>query len=211
MSVKEALRDWKTEAMEMVQYTPDCNALFKKRFWLLFNYNLFHHIDGTAIGFTDHKFCVWKQDIGTLLSSLVALETEPGDVDSSSLPPWADPVNAGSYKSAAAARLRGILQLIPTYRYLEIDTEMENGIMFIRKRVSILVPQHTLFTAVGKLTGKTYVSRSDMTVRPVEAWMYVGSPKYFNSDGTSVDAGYLFKPAKLSRPKSFWIGDFYTV
>jgi hypothetical protein len=53
--------------------------------------------------------------------------------------------------------------------------------------------------------------RDEMSVIPIEAWMYVGSPQYFNNDETSVDAGYLFKPAKLTRPKSFWIGDFYTV
>lgn len=206
--LKEELLDWNTEALAESQFTPDCEELFKRDFWLLFNYNLFQFEYGAAIGFTDHKFRVWKQDIGSMLPHLVALEAQPDDVASHDIPPWADPFNAGAYQRTPTARVRGILEILPSTEYLKIDTIMQNGIMFIRKRVDILIPQHTIMRVNEEFKLSSF--RSEMTVIPMKVWMYVGSPQYFNNDETSVDAGYLFKPAKLTQPKSFWIGDFYT-
>jgi hypothetical protein len=198
-------RNWNVQALMTSKYTPDCNHLFTRSHWYYFDYDMFHS-PNQAIGFTDNKYRVWQKDLGTVSSGLVALEAKPTDAEIKSAPSWADPP---THRIAYPARVRGILRLLPTADYLKLDTDVENGVMFIRKHVNILVPQHTVMRIQVGNSPKYF--RSEMSVRNMRAWMYVGSEEYFNSDDTGIDAGYLYKPARLTRPQSLWIGDFYTV
>lgn len=208
---------WNTAALIRAKYTPDADRLYTRRCWWHFNYDVRESAEQTYIGFTNDEYCVWRKDLGTLGYGHVALAATPTDIRSNSnVYAWSDPaLGRGSYNFAPAARVRGCLELLPTSDYFQLDTDLENGVVFERKRVRVLIPLQTIITKVTR-KGKTYQER-EMFVKSIMAWMYVGSAKYFsegrpNDKGElegAIDAGYSYDVANISRPASFWIGDFY--
>jgi hypothetical protein len=212
------LETWNTAALVRSKYTPDASHLYTKRCWWHFNYDERSSVEQRYIGFTNDEFCVWRKELeDNSVYGHVALEAKSTDISSrSNLYSWSDPsLSKGSYTFAPSARVRGCLELLPTSDYFQLDTDLKNGVVFDRKRVRVLVPLQTIITKTTK-KGKVYYER-EMFVKSVMAWMYVGNEKYFsegqpNEKGElvgAIDAGYSYDIANISRPASFWIGDFY--
>ncbi len=79
------------------------------------------------------------------------------------------------------ARIQGELYGVRPSRFLTLDKEKENGYTFIRKRVTV----------------DALCFNPQEVVVPVESWMYLGNPDYWNS---RVDNGYNYS---ISKPRAY--------
>lgn len=201
---------WNTAALVRAKFTNDADLLHTRTHWLHFNYDAFTSEGERAIGFTNDEFCVWRKELGQYGYGHVALQPTAKDRRvSDNVFCWSNPTQSkGSYTFAPAARVRGVLERLPTADYFQLDTDLQNGVVFERRRVSILTPMQTIIFKKSKRTGKEYQVR-EMFVRSVFAWMYVGVEKAFSEGEGAIDAGYSYDIARISHPESFWIGDFY--
>lgn len=155
-------------ALMDVQYTDDMWYLSRFRYQWLFVWDRFMSIhDGKiegakfCISYTSNNYQMFKKDLGEQ-SYPIILRSRLKDVK----PPWALPTPGFAHK------IKGELWLIePNYFYF-LDKFYENGHTYLRKRISVTVPQHQ---KVYDLEAHSF--RYTPILGSLQAWIYVGNPK----------------------------------
>lgn len=102
--------------------------------------------------------------------------------------------------------IKGYVVSILSSKLYELDNFRQNGKMFVRKRVKLLVP----YTRIRWLKDTTEVRRGgtqppERTVKKISAHMYVGRSEYWLDH---LDAGYNFSPIPRTVSKSPWMEDY---
>jgi hypothetical protein len=115
---------------------------------------------------------------------------------------WAVPLEDSPYDSPRAP-IRGELHaIVPPVRFAELDTDRRNGVIFYRKRVTLVMPYQV--EAWFKEGG---MKRSEMRYQNIRAWMYVGVPEYWEQ---RVDKDFfLFNPVQIFEPKNPDLHPYY--
>jgi hypothetical protein len=206
------LNAWNVAAQIQTKQTPDAANLLSRTHWLHFNYDAMSSPEQAAVGFSQDEYTVWAKELrdgagNSLGYGHVALEAKDNDRRANDNM-WA---NDRAHTFAPRARVRGVIERLPSSDFFQLDTDLQNGVVFERKRVTVLVPMHTIIMRSKKRRNGTvaeYQTR-DMFVRSYRAWMYVGVDKAFSEGSDAIDAGYSYEVASISRPASFWIGPFY--
>lgn len=116
----------------------------------------------------------------------------------------------GWYKPELA-RIRGELYALPSpYLWKVLDIEKENGLQFIRTRVSITVPWAEIKYSVGP--DANWVEKSPVISRDYfvtkRAWMYIARPEYWD-DYIGVALGTRGLPLSEHETPKDWIKNFY--
>ena len=116
---------------------------------------------------------------------------------------WAVPLE-DSPIAAPRAHIRGELHAItPSVRFVELDTDRQNGVIFYRKRVTVLMPYYV--DAWYKEGGR---SRSPLRLQNLRAWMYIGVPEYWDK---KIDEDFfLFDPVRTFEPKNPELPPYYS-
>lgn len=112
--------------------------------------------------------------------------------------PWAEPT-----PSFPVAKIWGQVYAIRGFQFKKLDFIRENGVQFKRVRKDILIPNQKIFRK------KTPEVSYEMTY-PLECWMYVGIPEYFEH---LIDNGFEFSPVrtiKYQAPRNRnWLNEYY--
>jgi hypothetical protein len=188
---------WLHEAVLSREFTPDLHILQQKAKHLLFVYDnvpgvgLNQHLDDPALAtnemsaFTLGTFSLWKKSLG-VHSYPIALKSE---------------VERGKYSKCPAARIRGELYLVNPNVFVTLDTQARNGVEFTRKKVKTYIPyRYSWSQTLGQMP---FMER----MFPVEAWMYVGNPEFWDQQ---LDGGYHFQPVKMYAPNRPWHKPYYS-
>lgn len=184
------INQWKAK----LQYTPDASLLSQNKMQHIFVYDrLMEKRDDfesiieavlpiASIGYTVHRFCNWRKNLGKL-SFPIPLETR----ESPTNPPWADLARETSwFRDAPPAIVKGIVYSIDSDKFKELDKLYRNGLYFDRKKVKIQIP----YIAQIENGGKEYLMK-------LWAWMYVGRKEHWEDQ---LDAGMFFTPVKINPP-----------
>jgi hypothetical protein len=186
--------DFFEQADRRVDFTPDMKKLEQSMFQIMFVYGEFmeghreydlirEHSVKLAQGFTMEHMTMWKKNLGKL-SYPIALQTK--------------------FAHTPEARIKGELHSIFSYRYNVLDTHMQRGVHFIRKRVPIIVPYTELVTEQGP-NNSVKISNID-TCYIIKAWMYLGVPEYWID---FLDQGYAFSTVKMYETARSNMGYYY--
>ena len=117
----------------------------------------------------------------------------------------------GWYKPELA-RIQGELYALPSqFIWKVLDIEKENGLHFMRKRVSVTLPWREVKYNDDPDT-KNWVSKipsiSSDYIRTVRAWMYVARPEYWD-DYIGVALGTRAVPIYTHNSPKHWIDHYY--
>ena len=139
--------------------------------------------------YTLHNFTVYKKDLGTHSFPLPFEEGIDFQIH-------------GWYKPELA-RIKGELYALPShYIWKVLDIEKENGLQFVRKRVSITVPwREVRYDGLLPFISKDYI-------RTIRAWMYVARPEYWD-DYIGVALGTRAVPIYEHDSPKDWITKYY--
>lgn len=116
---------------------------------------------------------------------------------------WAVPLLDSEIK-APQTPIRGELHAItPSLRFCELDTARENGVIFYRERVHLVMPYQV--EAWYKEGG---MQRSEVRYQNIRAWMYIGMPDYWLP---KIDEDFfLFDPVRVYEPKNPELQPYYS-
>lgn len=174
-------QNWVNGVHMLTKYTPDVVTLERYFYQHMFVYNEWQSVnrgaeilkgcDRLAGAFTVAPFTVWNKNLGGE-SYPIVLETQGhgegfGELATMGLP----------------AQIKGELYKVPSASattFNRLDTYMQNGVSFKRKRMQIAVPYTDPATGLRD-------------VKTLEAWMYIGNPDYWDP---LID-NYHFSPAKV--------------
>jgi len=189
---------------EQYPHTPDIRQLMQYQRQFIFvaddmMYGGRHHelLDSPATMrvhpacFTLNKFTLWKKDLGSH-SFPVAMEES---FKPSNFLRWA----------VEPAKVKGELYTIrPSVFWLKLDIHRQNGVQFRRKRVAIILP----YRQVRYSKARPIPEVTDEYIHPVQAWMYIGRPEYWDDQ-----LGGVFRTSEMTlhehdKPRP-WIEKFY--
>lgn len=189
---------WFAERENETYFTPDANMLEQRPWQNLFLYgedrpdignNMAkmedHILDAPTVAFTRDHFSMYRKELGAE-SYPIALSQRYGF----------DHFNS----------IKGYWVIIRSSQLYELDNYRQNGKLFIRKRVRLLVP----YTRTRWVKQTTDAQRGgtqppERLIKKISAHMYVGNPDYW---GDHIDAGYLFKAQVKTVSKSPWMEDY---
>jgi len=193
------------DARNETKYTPDVGKLEQKTHHLLFAYDSFKAgKDCGVYVFTQDRFQMWRKDLGkSIINHFIPIKVPENFKDLVDRPVWADPNPLGG-RMALASRVRGTLNLVEPGDIISLDKDMLNTVSFDRVRVPLYYPYQTI------IRFKKHNPQKNNVVGTVWAWMYVARSEYWEPMIDNPDSLGLFRAAKITRPKSLWIGDFYT-
>lgn len=175
---------WFAERENENFYTPDSNMLQQRPWQNLFLYgedqpcfkdNMAkmepYIMDTPVVAFTRDHFSMYEKKLGAE-SYPIALSQRFGN--------------------DAHTSIKGYWVTILSTKLYELDNFRQNGKMFVRKRVRLLVP----YVRTRWLKNTTQERRGgtqppERTIKKISAHMYVGMPEYWHDH---IDAGYLFSP-----------------
>lgn len=192
---------WHMDALAQTKHTPDVQRLYSNLAW-----NVFLYDDSDkptrAFGFTEECYTCYRH---TDSDALVAIPADHCDIENIPRPTWADPIRrAAGFSRAPATRVKGSIVLMDPADIITIDNDLENGKIFERRRINVLVPFRQLVIEIpGRTLKKPFFQ---MSVIGVQCWIWEGKKDVFEE----LINGYDYKPADIMRPDSLWIGDFYT-
>jgi hypothetical protein len=190
--------------------SPDIGLLEQYEFQLLFcpdrtqrgcsEYSMIEDSVYLSYGYTLKKFNYWQQRDGLPIPMLATSEER--------LRYFPPPL-----------KVKGEIHAVRPYQFRELDNLRDNRVQFRRQRVKLLVPRQPLrqlptHYANGKpipLVGGQYAVGKER-VRPIEAWMYVGEPWYWDE---LMDAGFhssnLFKTVDHYEDERPWLKEYYSL
>lgn len=209
---------WVKYIQESAQYTPDIAKLEQYEFQLLFcpddvqvgheNYGLISDCSAyLCTGYTE-RFFNYYQRRHLSCRTPVAMEASSPRV-SRFFPP--------------ALPIKGELHAIQPRVFLKLDKAKLNGVQFLRKRVSLLVPWKPVLNLPEPtvpnldkdgiplplplaLMGKKGVLGAER-IQIIKAWMYIGNPAYWND---LFDAGYnAFEHVNHYESRRPWLKEYY--
>lgn len=158
----------------------------------------------TAI--TQDKFSLIRKNLGKF-SSVIPLQQQ--------------------YANAPFARVRGELYGIPSTHMEKLDNFKENGVVFTRERVKLLIPYRKLtqdWWAKDRERYEWAVSQTPYWDTSIDAWMYVGMPKIWderltrhlkttyrlvNGNMLKVIKNNLYRPVKSFTPRNKLLEEYY--
>lgn len=162
--------DWYKQGV--AEFTPDMAQLCLRPYQRLFvpdemmqgrfrNNMLTEEATRRLWAFTVDNFSAWRRALGKA-STIIPLETK--------------------FTSMPFAPMRGELWRVPSPVFKELDNYKQNGVDFIRKRVSLAIPITTERKNILHGRSGPYVrTQETRTVDyTIDAWMYVGNPEYWN-------------------------------
>lgn len=188
---------WFAEKENETYYTPDVNMLEQRPWQNLFLFgedrpdlgkNMAKMeddiLDSPVVAFTRQHFSMYRKELGGE-SYPIALERKFAGNDHTCI--------------------KGYVVTIRSSKLYELDNYRENGKLFIRKRVKLIIP----YTRIQWVKETTEAKRGgNQTVRAykhVKAHMYVGNPDYWDCQ---IDAGYIFSPVNRIVSQSPWMEDY---
>ena len=200
--------DQVAQLTQSVEHSPDLGYLEQFEFQLLFcpdqtqrghsQYSLIEDSVYMCHAFTQKNFNYWLQRDG------VPIPMEATSSVRTNLFPPPLPI-------------KGEIHAIRPWQFRELDNYKENRVQFTRKRVKLAVPSHPIYhiperTENGKpiplMLGQKSVGPEE--VKPLKAWMYVGTPDYWDD---LLDAGYkssgLFKTVPYYKSRRKWLSEYY--
>lgn len=140
--------------------------------------------------FTLERFTMYKKDLGDL-SFPIPMKKEY------------EPTNWLRVRPRPA-KIKGQLYAILSPRIIKLDILKQNGVQFTRERQKISLPfRHVLYDEKKPLPD---ISRTYL--RTVEAWMYIGIPKYWDDLVGDMFTVRECEKFELDQPQ-FWIEDYY--
>jgi len=194
------MRVWNLDAETFIKHTPDAVDLHKKELWRTFMYEEFTNsgTPASAVGFTQDNYIVYRH---VSSDALIAMPANEADEYATDRPNWSDLRSGVAKNIAPAARVKGSIHLLTPGQIISIDNDLENGVVFERKRIKILVPIHQLVTGMSK---RPFFQ---MYVKSEECWIWEAKRNIWEPQ---IDGGFNFKVADLQQPGSLWINIFYT-
>lgn len=183
--------DWREQADRRCDYTPDIWQLEKKRFQLTFVCDelqrnmIMHHQIGeysrsVCKAFTKERFSLWRMNLGKV-SRVIPLRTE--------------------FYGAELHSIKGELYATVSQQYPELDKYKQNGVLYQRERVRLVIPTKTIKWSYPEghfsETPSVYIGT---------AWMWIGIPEYWNN---LLDGGYHFSPVKRFTPRNLHVKRYY--
>lgn len=201
--------DEMAEHLKVLKYSPDAALLSQYKGWHLFCYSreqIGHPdyqliSDATHIGtaYSLREFSGWRKIVGHG-SYAIALDNNAPIFDDTQEEyvrlGWEPMMRA--YKN----KIKGEIHFVTPDTITALDSLLENGVAFERRRVTLQLPYRFLYEAAD---GSRHVSfrRTEIIV----AWMYIGKNDYWNP---LLDNGFLFKPMKLFQPNDPDMSRFYS-
>lgn len=184
--------------------SPDLGVLEESPFQLFFapdrtmrgcsEYPLIENSAFICYAYTLRKYSYWQQRDGVAIPL-------PGTAADVLAPPL---------------KIKGELHAVESSEFRNLDIFKDNLVSFRRQRVKLLIP-HRPFHRIperydnGKpiplMPNQIHIGNERIS-RPVEAWMYVGVPEYWND---LLDGGYLFTKMPSYKDKRPWLGEFYSM
>lgn len=172
--IKHPTENWMASTL---RYTPDLALLQEKEHWWIFicgEEMSKHHKDWLMDpekpryeAFTAKEdYILWRKYLG---QKTVAIPLLADSI------PYVKNMKLNNNCMYPAARLRGQLFKILPEHFIELDEYKENGVVFDRQRVDILIPYSSLDEDVNQKRHLKYL----------QAWMYVGKPDFWRLMGDS--------------------------
>jgi len=196
-------------ALRRTQFTPDISELELHQFVLLFvcddvmragkNYKLIaEHSAKAARGFTMKAFNFYSKRTDGM-GIPMKVDAQPDRF------------------SFTALKIKGEIHAVRPAAFPDLDRWYQNGQMFRRVRTKILYPtrEHGMIVNKDSMGRKLPVALQGAKhfllpekVEPIEAWMYVGVPNYWNP---LLDGGYEFETVPIRYPKEdrSWLVKYY--
>jgi hypothetical protein len=174
-------------AADAVEYTPDmwreCRFEWRRLFIPdemqrgFYRYPLIQENSWfRARAFTEESFTMWKKKLGEASYAIVLPQ---------------------AYSNVPLAHIGGQLHYVRPNLFKELDKLKLNGLQFIRRPVSVMVPFRE------QVSSRT---AGHERVRRCYAFMYVGIADYWNRE---LDGGYYFEPVRRYESKSAFVKDYY--
>lgn len=178
------------QAFDFAPNTPDIAILQTRKTQLLFVYDemkkgfpefgmIEEHAIPLGVVFTKADFSLYKRKLAKETYAF-ALDDSPFKVPKTSI--------------------KGELHAVQSMRFIELDTFMENGVKFERRRVSVILPYYY----VGKRNGVPYKGQ---WMQEVRCHMYVGIQSYWEP---KLDEDFfLFDRVKTYTPRNPDLKEYY--
>jgi hypothetical protein len=186
--------------------TPDIASLERKLYQLIFvydemmkpfNYNelLGDEARLLKMGFTHEKFTMWKKHLGGA-SYPVVLDKR--------------------FENQPSRPIMGELWAIRPDIFLDLDNHKDNGTLFTRRRVNVIVPYRHRVYVENEQGEVIEVRRDEYVASRVNAWMYVGNPEVHDihernfTDGVNtriLARGVDYSPVTRYEPNNPQLGD----
>lgn len=203
--------EWMAQSLTVCPLTPDVWVLGQYEYQLIFLYGTMqrghpqHQLVSSlgafaATTYTDDKFTLWKKRLGH--------ESYPIALEGSG---WKRP----AWNEPPRSRVQGELYAIPRAMLYELDKHYQNTLEFERVRVPLVLPYKELYEIVGgtpfqqqindrlKIPQAKATVSSEIGVKLVRAWMYIGKPDYWNDQ-----LGHHFTPVGHYHSRVGWLGDY---
>lgn len=113
-------------------------------------------------------------------------------------PSWCDPIPGNPHA------LKGELWLLPVSEIFKLDNHYENGQAWIRKRISVWVPDRKKRVYDNRQTA--YPMQDQPEWKQVRCWSYVGNPEVWKP---MILEGDLFELADLHKPNKIKPFEYY--
>lgn len=199
---------WNVDALVNSKYTPDLPQLFTKTHWWVFMYDDYPvEEEAQRVAFTNQDYLLYRKREN---DGLVALAATKKDSTALQRPSWADPIRrSAAWTSAPATRIKGTIHLLTPDQVISIDKDVQNGVEFERRRITLLIPTRQLVTFPDHWKtngGKKIKPFFQMFVHQLQAWIWEGNRALFDQRINGID----YEPADIITPASLWIGSFYT-
>ena len=91
-------------------------------------------------------------------------------------------------------RIKGEVFAVPVPVLKKLDNHYENGLLFNRERVRVLVPYHLQYSSQT-------IDHNELILE-VRVWMYVGIKEHWSKE---LDGGYLYQPVGAYAPHVNWV------
>lgn len=203
------------------EHTPDLPLLEQFEYIRLFVYDRmmknhsWHKLLGpeserVAHAFTKHPYKMYDKDLGKESFPVII---RPGN---------GDHLHEKYGELRGPALIRGELHKVRPLTFLTLDKEMENGYVFTRKRIRLLVPTKVIQfqrERVADLKGSTVnavrsVFTEEPLMREARAFAYVGNPEYWKDmiadDYFGIQApSYLLSPSEMRRHNNSKLDPYY--
>lgn len=184
-------------ARKVLKYTPDWPLLEQYQYVALFVYNslMQGYRDHKLLGNTESEFrgTAFTSEVYTVYKKLLGKATFPIPLE------YQKRKGQRMDDFHEYAKLKGQLFLVRPKVIKLLDEAAENGVQFIRKRGTVLVP-HSRYL---KLDENIHRVR---TCPYVQAFIYVGSRNYWND---LLDGGYQYRLVDMYNLDNQWISNYF--
>lgn len=160
------------------------------------NHHFLKDAEPYGLGYTRRKFVMYTKQLGNESFPI----TLPGVEDT-------QVYRRKAGELVPSAVVRGELYFVDTETLSEkLDNYKLNEVEFKRELVEVRLTYHEPYWTTDRDTGDKLVMFTDEKVHILRAWMYIGIEEYWYKH---LDAGYVFKPNKLTKVKKKWLSQCY--